>query len=58
MLAGSPLLEERFASPKLSSFAQRLAARCYLHALNATETAAYVRAQITAVGGDARGAVR
>jgi type II secretory pathway predicted ATPase ExeA len=53
VLVGSPVLEERFASPKLSSFAQRLAARCYLEPLNATETAAYVRAQIQAVGGAA-----
>ncbi|MEX2115233.1 MAG: AAA family ATPase [Pirellulales bacterium] len=52
VLAGSPQLEERFASPKLSAFAQRLAARCYLDALDSQETAAYVRAEIKAVGGD------
>jgi type II secretory pathway predicted ATPase ExeA len=52
VLAGGPVLEERFASPKLSSLAQRLAARCYLEALSAGETAAYVRAQIKAVGGE------
>ncbi len=52
VLAGSPQLEERFASPKLNAFAQRLAARCYLDALDSQETADYVRAEITAVGGD------
>ena len=53
VLFGSPVLEERFASPKLSSFAQRLAARCYLEPLNAAETASYVLAQIQSVGGAA-----
>ena len=53
VLAGSSLLEERFASPKLSAFAQRLAARCYLDALDAKETAAYVQSQLAAVGGEA-----
>jgi type II secretory pathway predicted ATPase ExeA len=53
VLAGTPELEERFASPKLSTFAQRLAARCYLDALDYQETAAYVKAEIAAVGGDA-----
>ena len=52
VLAGSPVLEERFASPKLSAFAQRLAARCYLEPLDAAETSAYVRSQIEAIGGD------
>ncbi|MGD9722247.1 MAG: ExeA family protein [Pirellulales bacterium] len=53
VLAGSPLLEERFASPKLCSFAQRLAARCYLEPFNAAETSDYVRAQLASVGGNA-----
>ena len=52
VLAGSPALEERFASPKLDSFSQRLAARCYLSALGREETAGYARYQIGAVGGD------
>ena len=52
ILAGSSVLEERFASPKLSSFSQRLAARCYLESLDSRETADYVRAQIAAVAGD------
>jgi type II secretory pathway predicted ATPase ExeA len=52
ILAGGSALEERFASPKLGSFAQRVAARCYLEPLNSEETAAYVRAQIVSAGGD------
>lgn len=52
VLAGSPELEERLTSAKLESFNQRVAARCYLQPLNYDETAAYVRAQIAAVGGD------
>ena len=38
VLAGGPALEERFASPKLDSFNQRLAARCYLQPLTEEET--------------------
>ena len=34
VLAGSPALEERLASPKLESFNQRISARCYLEALD------------------------
>ncbi len=52
ILAGSPALEERFASPKLDSFSQRLAARCYLSALTREETTGYARYQVTAAGGD------
>ena len=51
VLAGAPVLEERFASPKLDSFSQRLSARCYLEALNRTETEEYVQSQINAAGG-------
>jgi type II secretory pathway predicted ATPase ExeA len=51
VLAGGRALEERFASPKLESFSQRLSARCYLQALNAAETQEYVHAWIAAVGG-------
>jgi type II secretory pathway predicted ATPase ExeA len=53
VLAGGRVLEERFASPKLESFSQRLAGRCYLEPLDSVETAGYVRAQIAAAGGDA-----
>ncbi len=52
VLAGNPKLEERFASPRLDSFSQRLAVRCYLESFSCEETAGYVRSQIEAVGGD------
>jgi type II secretory pathway predicted ATPase ExeA len=51
VLAGSSKLEERFASPRLESFAQRLATRCYLESMSHDETLGYVRAQIESVGG-------
>ena len=53
VLAGGPVLEERLASPKLESLAQRLVARCYLEALNRSETEAYIHAQIEKAGGRA-----
>ncbi|HBO45810.1 MAG TPA: hypothetical protein DD670_18185 [Planctomycetaceae bacterium] len=53
VLAGNPSLEERFASPKLEAFSQRLVARCYLEPFNRCETEQYVRAQIEAAGGEA-----
>jgi type II secretory pathway predicted ATPase ExeA len=52
LLAGGPQLEERLASPKLDSFNQRIAARCYLHAFNRQQTADYVRYEIECVHGD------
>ncbi len=52
VLAGGPRLEEHFAHPKMDSFSQRLAARCYLEALNREGTTAYVRSQVSACGGD------
>lgn len=51
ILAGSGSLEERLASPKLESFQQRLATRCYLQPLNREETLQYVREQILQTGG-------
>jgi type II secretory pathway predicted ATPase ExeA len=53
LLSGSPQLEERFASPKLTAFNQRIAARCYLEALDRQQTSNYVRHQIEQVRGDA-----
>lgn len=53
VLAGNGSLEERFASPKLESFQQRIAARCYLEPLARGETAAYVAAQVEKCGGHA-----
>lgn len=52
VLAGAGVLEEHFASPKLGSFNQRVAGRCYLEPLDGVEAADYVRAQIAAAGGD------
>jgi len=49
-LVGSPLFEERLASPKLESFNQRIAARCYLESFNREETQQYVQAQIKGAG--------
>lgn len=51
VLAGGALLEERLASPKLESFSQRIAARCYLESFNRDETQAYIHAQLANVGG-------
>lgn len=52
-LAGNTQLEERFASPKLESFNQRIAARCYLEPLAREETLYYVRSQLGHAAGDA-----
>jgi hypothetical protein len=49
VLAGGCSLEERFASPKLDSFNQRIAARCYLQPLGRTETQQYIHARLDAV---------
>lgn len=46
VLAGGPQLEERFASPKLATFQQRIAARCYLHPLHHDETCEYVQRRL------------
>lgn len=52
LLAGGPLLEERFASPKLESFSQRVASRCYLGTLDLADTESYVTWQLKLAGGD------
>ncbi|MBN2580785.1 MAG: AAA family ATPase [Pirellulales bacterium] len=54
LLAGNGILEERLASPKLDSFHQRIATRCYLEAYSRSETADYIRFQIQAAGGKDR----
>ena len=53
VLAGGSRLDERFAHPKLESFNQRVAARCYLPPMNRMETDDYVRAQLAVAGGAA-----
>ncbi len=55
VLAGGPDLEEQFTSPKLTSFSQRIAARCYLHSFNREETSDYIKHHIRHAGGDAGG---
>jgi type II secretory pathway predicted ATPase ExeA len=55
VLAGNMSLEERLTSPKLESFHQRIAARCYLQPLNREETRYYVQEQILLSGASADG---
>jgi hypothetical protein len=50
VLAGGMALEEQLASPKLESFHQRIAARCYLQPLGRDETVYYVQEQIRRCG--------
>lgn len=52
VLLGNAVLEERFASPKLESFSQRLVGRCYLESYNREETEQFIHAQLHATGGD------
>ena len=49
VLVGSPILEERFAEPKLEVFSQRISSRSYLAPIGREETKHYVRAQVAAV---------
>ncbi len=51
ILAGNTQLEERLASPKLDSFQQRIAGRCYLDSLTQSETTQYVQHQLAIAGG-------
>jgi type II secretory pathway predicted ATPase ExeA len=53
ILAGGMALEERLTSPKLESFHQRIAARCYLQPLGRDETIHYVKEQIRRCGASA-----
>ncbi len=55
VLAGNPALEECLADPGLEALGQRIATRCYLEALDYDQTQKYVLAQMTALGGGARG---
>ncbi|MEO8493594.1 MAG: AAA family ATPase [Planctomycetota bacterium] len=51
VLAGGAKLEEKFASPKLESFNQRIAARCYLEPFGRDDTIDYVLSRLAAAGG-------
>lgn len=52
VLAGDTQLDDVFADPRLDSFNQRIAARCYLEPLNQEQTIRYVQAQIATIGGN------
>ena len=52
VLAGPAALEERLGSPKMESFAQRVAVRAYLEPLDHAETRGYLRTQTRAAGLD------
>ncbi len=52
VLLGSMHLEETFALPEMSSFNQRLAARCFLQPMNREQTAEFVRHQFRCVNID------
>jgi type II secretory pathway predicted ATPase ExeA len=49
VLAGNTRLEEQFAHPRMESFNQRLACRCYLETLTTKETGYYIRTQLQSV---------
>ena len=46
VLLGGPALEERLTNPRLESFSQRIVARCYVEAMNRTETRECIRCQL------------
>ena len=55
VMAGGMAIEERLANPKLESFQQRIAARCFLQAMNRDETIYYVQEQVRrAASGEGR----
>ena len=53
IMVGGVKFDETLADPALSSFAQRIATRCYLHPMNADETRTYVRSAIEQCGAEA-----
>lgn len=56
LIAGNKL-DETLAMPSLEAFTQRIATRCYLHALNADETRAYIRNSIERCGSEPESAI-
>ncbi|HVP32970.1 MAG TPA: AAA family ATPase [Steroidobacteraceae bacterium] len=52
LLVGQPELRETLSRPELRQFAQRVSVDYHLKALDATETAAYVRHRFEVAGGD------
>lgn len=53
VMAGRFALEENLTDPKVASFGQRIACRCYLQSLSRDETAAYIKQHIDQAGGQA-----
>ncbi len=53
VLAGGAGLEERFATPKLDSFSQRIVVRCYLESFQGNETQEHIHRQLSMAGGQA-----
>ncbi|TWT33409.1 ExeA family protein [Blastopirellula retiformator] len=49
-LAGGMMMEERFASPRLTSLNQRVAARCYLETFSKAETSEFIQYQLEEAG--------
>jgi general secretion pathway protein A len=54
VLAGTTRLEEQFAHPRMESFNQRLACRCYMESLTGEETATYIQTQLQSVNSGQR----
>ncbi len=54
VMAGNQRLEDSLANPKMDSFNQRIASRCFLTKLSQQETADYVTTHIDRAGGDGR----
>ncbi|MGB7343449.1 MAG: AAA family ATPase [Pirellulaceae bacterium] len=52
VVCGGVKLEDTLASASMEPFTQRVATRCYLHPMNATETRQYIRDSIRACGSD------
>ncbi len=53
VLCGGVKLEETIASSSMEAFTQRVATRCYLHAMNGDETQQYIGETIRACGAEA-----
>ena len=54
VLVGTTRLEEQFAHPRMESFNQRLACRCYMESLTGEETAIYIPTQLQSVNSGQR----
>ncbi|QDT11341.1 ExeA family protein [Planctomycetes bacterium K23_9] len=52
VVCGGVKLEDTLASSSMEAFTQRVATRCYLHPMNATETRQYISESIRACGSD------